>query len=95
MSRNPRPAVTVGYVMGPQNDVTRGYRDWRRADWADGTTAFEYSKDDGVRVLVFNRFKGTRDGFLWVDTTRGGAVRRFRNGERCDRYTWHKWHRWT
>jgi len=87
MSNHTPATITTGYVPQPHTDLTRGYWAHTRRDHADGATVLEFghTRDpDRTRVLVFDRHAGYRAGFLWVDTTPGGAVRRWRNGERAD-----------
>jgi hypothetical protein len=81
-----RATITTGYVNHPRTDLTRGYWASVRRDHADGSTVIEYDHmtADRSRVLVFDRNAGYRAGFLWVDTTPGGALVRWRNGERAD-----------
>lgn len=79
------PTVTRGYVSGPATDLTRGYWPNTRRDHADGASVFDYghmTDRDRTRVLVFDRNAGWKAGFLWADTTPGGALQRWRNGER-------------
>ena len=82
---NHTPEITTGYIPQPHTDLTRGYWAHTRRDHADGVTVLEFAhmSRDRTRVLVFDRTRGYRAGFLWADTTPGGALVRFRNGERA------------
>jgi hypothetical protein len=73
----------------PFNDLTRQYRGYDRITYPDGITSIAYhrtfEREDRYAFLLFYTDKGYRFGHLWVTgTTQGGAVRRFRNGERAD-----------